>query len=307
MLNYVSGIGEQTRRIAIRRGQPSYSRFMKEFKAQDLLTDDVNDPFDYGGDEIGKRKTRSERKETRKGRKEERKEGRKTKQDLRKAIKREKDPEKKKALRKQLKQERGSLVAKVAASPARAAFLVLVKLNFLKLKDKLKKAQAKNPEGLYRFWSKFGGSKTTIKNVISGYDPNNVGSLGLGAIGALPAVAAALATATPVLIAVAKFLKESGIMAPKEKESEDMDIAIDQGKQDLLKDPDISKDFANEEVGQDEVKIVRQTGDPGGDSGGDSDQDPGDSEGGFLGLTKTQLMLGGGALLIGGFLLMKKK
>lgn len=103
-------------------------------------------------------------------------------------------------------------VLKVAASPARNAFLGLVQINFHNLAKKLSVAYEKNPAGLKQFWEKFGGRVDKLvgainrgkkKRRILGYEENP------SMIGILPA---SLATAAaPILAAVAKFLKSIGI------------------------------------------------------------------------------------------------
>lgn len=268
MLNYVSGTDE-SRRIIIRSSRPTSKQFLRQFKAQDLMSDDVN--YEYA--EIGK------------------------KSPAKKAAKKEKKAAKKAAR----KEKKGSLVAKIAVAPARAAFLVLVKLNFLKLKDKLKAANKKNPGGLEKFWTKFGGKKSGLTAVLNGIDDIDASVYGLGAIGVLPAAAAALATATPVLIAVKKFLGEMGLFQPKE--AEDMDSSIQAGKGDLMSDPDIDKDFANKEIDNNKVAVVRNNEQPGTDPG----TDPAADEPGGFSLKDPKVLMIGGGLAVAAFLLMKKK
>ena len=105
-------------------------------------------------------------------------------------------------------------VVRVAATPTRNAFLLLVKINFANLAKKLSVAYDRNPSGLANFWGKFGGridalvkaiNKGKGKRRILGIDDNP----DLPLIGVAPAVAAG--TAAPILAAVVKFLKDIGI------------------------------------------------------------------------------------------------
>lgn len=108
-------------------------------------------------------------------------------------------------------------VVKVAASPVRGMFLLLCKFNVLKLGDKITKAIAKDRKKIADFWEgKFKGKMSELEaaaksgagraeakkgDTISGIDQNGA------EVGAV-SVAAALATATPIIIAVLPLLKD---------------------------------------------------------------------------------------------------
>lgn len=105
----------------------------------------------------------------------------------------------------------GKVVLKYApvTVAGRNAFLLLVKLNAFKLAEKLALAYQKNPEKVKAFWTKFGGNFESLKKNI------NIGGKKHGAnIGTDPVVTPTLiASATPILVAIAKLLKEMGISA----------------------------------------------------------------------------------------------
>jgi len=108
-------------------------------------------------------------------------------------------------------------VIKVAASPARNAFLGLVQLNVRNLAKKLSVAYEKNPTALKNFWEKFGGRIDKLVGAINrGKKKKRI--LGVGEesyFDAMPhaigSVTALMATAAPIIAAVTKFLKSIGI------------------------------------------------------------------------------------------------
>jgi hypothetical protein len=104
-------------------------------------------------------------------------------------------------------------VLKVAAAPTRNAFLAIVQLNVHNLAKKLATAYAKNPASVKEFWEKFGGridklvgaiNRGKKKRRILGIEP------GYNTIGVI-ATSTYIATASPILVAVATFLKKIGI------------------------------------------------------------------------------------------------
>jgi hypothetical protein len=101
----------------------------------------------------------------------------------------------------------GKVVLKFAAAPARNAFLLLVDVNFTGIATKLSAALQKNRDGVGRFWSSAGGDINALKKAIEkGAKKKRI--LGIGAV---PALAAPIAAATPILIKLAEFLKSIGI------------------------------------------------------------------------------------------------
>jgi hypothetical protein len=98
---------------------------------------------------------------------------------------------------------------KIVLAPGRGAFLLVLKANFRGLATRLSKAPGDKLAG---FWGKLGGDKNKLFGAIKdGKDKKAL--LGMGApdeIGVDPVTAAA-ATAGPIIIAAAKFLKDLGI------------------------------------------------------------------------------------------------
>jgi len=97
-------------------------------------------------------------------------------------------------------------VLKVAASPARNAFLLLVGLNFTGLATKLNAANQKQPKALMDWWERLGGR---IQNLL-GMIERGAKKKRIFGIGVDPATdtAATAAVASPILAAVAIFLKD---------------------------------------------------------------------------------------------------
>lgn len=99
-------------------------------------------------------------------------------------------------------------VLKVAASPARNAFLLLVKINFANLAVKLKKAWEKEPSKVQIFWEQIGGRIQALKTQ---WEKGATKKRIFGAeVGAVPA-AAAVTAAAPIIAKVASVLKDIGI------------------------------------------------------------------------------------------------
>jgi len=97
-------------------------------------------------------------------------------------------------------------VLKVAASPARNAFLLLVGLNFTGLATKLNAANQKQPKALMDWWERLGGRIQNLLGMIErGAKKKRIFGIGLD-----PATdtAATAAVASPILAAVAVFLKD---------------------------------------------------------------------------------------------------
>jgi hypothetical protein len=101
----------------------------------------------------------------------------------------------------------GKVVLKFAAAPARNSFLLLVDVNFTGIATKLNAALQKNRDGVARFWSSAGGDINALKKAIKkGEKKKRI--LGVGAV---PALSAPIAAATPILVKLADFLKSIGI------------------------------------------------------------------------------------------------
>lgn len=111
------------------------------------------------------------------------------------------------------------VLVKVAAVPARNAFLLLVKLNFKGLAVKLANAFVKNPAGVAKIWAGVGGKIDSLKNAVSaGSKKKAVENINPSqAIGAISA-AAAIAAAAPIILKITTFLKSVGIDSSKIKQ-----------------------------------------------------------------------------------------
>jgi hypothetical protein len=117
-------------------------------------------------------------------------------------------------------------VVKIALAPARGAFLLLVGLNFTGLATKLKKAFVNNKNKVNDFWNNLGGNTNellrkveqgALKNRLLGEDVFFPSEGQIGVVAASTAVA--VASATPILVKVAKFLTDLGIDAKELGES----------------------------------------------------------------------------------------
>lgn len=179
-------------------------------------------------------------------------------------------------------------VAKVALAPARAAFLALVNLNALKIATKLAKLYKADQQKLINFWTKLGGKMEALKKGIEKGSKSVLS--GSGEMGF--AIETAIATATPIIVAITKILKDMKITSPTEEA--ELDKAIDEGKELLEKNPEVEKGSAEMDSDKD-VGITK----------GESDTD--EAKGGAFGLSTPVLLGIGGAVLVGGYFLLKKK
>lgn len=124
-------------------------------------------------------------------------------------------------------------LATIPLAPSRTAFLGLVRLNALKLANKLADAENKQAGKIKDMWTKFGGDWNVLKNTINAGSKTSKLS-GMGD----PSLAAAIASATPILVAVTKLLKELKV---KGAEDPELDQAIEEGKTTLESNPDVNK------------------------------------------------------------------
>jgi hypothetical protein len=170
-----------------------------------------------GLDEISGKKERQQRREERKEKREEKKEDRKEKKEEKKKEKEKKKDErkdkrdnKKKDRQEKKKARGGSRAKKFFLAPARAAFFLLMKVNFLQLRKKLregwKKDKRKIEEGVIK---KFGFKR---ENFLKELNRKESESLSAG-FGSDPATATAVAQATPILVTVTKLLTALGVTA----------------------------------------------------------------------------------------------
>jgi len=185
--------------------------------------------------------------------------------------------------------------APITAVP-RNSFLLLVKLNIFKLRDKLRALNAQDPAKLRKFWESVGGNMAALVKAMS--------HKGRGQVGLEPATttAAAVATATPLIIKILKLLKEAGI------ETKDLaNFATSVVKKAIDKK-------AEAETGEDPVAFEPETilddasgeDSSGNDSGSEDFTFEGSSEESIGGIPKnTVLMVGAGALAL--YLFTRKK
>lgn len=114
---------------------------------------------------------------------------------------------------------------KFALAPARASFLALVRFNILRLAEKIKMAYDKSPNDVINFWKKLGGDWTKLKDAvnkglkrkgkrISEVQQELQDELGFS-------VAAAISSATPVLVAINKLFKSLNIKLFNKKKQKD--------------------------------------------------------------------------------------
>jgi hypothetical protein len=170
----------------------------------------------------------------------------------------------------------GKVVLKVAASPARNAFLGLVKLNFRSLATNLKKLNDKAPAKLREFWEGAGGRHQNLITAINqGSKKRRLGA----EIGAEPVTTgAAAAAAAPLLIKIAEILKKAGIneefvgdLAKKvienkvqkvlektEAQTDVQEAAVEQVADDISSQE--SNKFMNRLANQNNVKLVNEQG-----------------------------------------------
>lgn len=182
---------------------------------------------------------------------------------------------------------------KVTVAPVRNAFLLLVTVNARKLATNLSKAIVRNPNKVRQFWQFFGGNYDQLKKVAeNAKDKKSIGGLDaigyaisnepkvrmirpIGVTGA--EVTAAIAAATPVIVAVLPLLKE--ILGSGEVEDTNQILttdAVDAYNDGAYDNFQVPNDFPNT-----------------GGSGGSG------SEAGFL-EKNWKIILGGTILLIGG-------
>ena len=107
--------------------------------------------------------------------------------------------------------KRGKVLLKFnpATASARNSFLLLVKVNAFKLATKLQKVPGAKLE---KFWKGIGGNyQSLLKNIATGTRHKASKSDSVNGIGIVPAIAAAIAAATPIVLKVTQLLKTVGI------------------------------------------------------------------------------------------------
>jgi hypothetical protein len=170
-----------------------------------------------GLDQLAGKKERQQKRDEKKKEKEERKEDKKEKKEEKKKEK-EKKKDDKKAKKDEKKKDRaikkanrgGSRAKKFFLAPARAAFFLLMKVNFLQLRKKLREGWKKDKGKIEKeIIQKFGFKR---ENFLKELNRKESESLSAG-FGSDPATATAVAQATPILVTVTKLLTALGITA----------------------------------------------------------------------------------------------
>ena len=159
-----------------------------------------------GLDEIGKSARRKARQEKR----QEKKSARKEKRQEKKSARKEKRAEKKEVRKEKREARGGSRLKKVLLAPARAAFFVLMKVNFLRLRTKLREGWKKDKGAIdKKVIRKFGFKRENFLKELNRKESERLSSW----LGSDPATATAVAQATPILVQVASVLTSLGVAA----------------------------------------------------------------------------------------------
>ena len=125
------------------------------------------------------------------------------------------------------KKRGGKKLKKFALAPARGSFLLLVRLNFLGLAKKLSMAIQKNPNAVMRWWNKLGGDYSKLEKAVrigkdkpifkkkSGkigdvLNDNEINELAESSLAGV-SIAAAISSATPIIVSLSKLFKSLGI------------------------------------------------------------------------------------------------
>jgi hypothetical protein len=245
-----------------------------------------------------KKEEKKEKKEEKKEKKKEKKEDKKEKKQEKKADKKEKKADKK-ADKKAKKDARGgSRAKKFFLAPARAAFFLLMKVNFLQLRKKLREGWKKDKGKIEKeLIQKFGFKR---ENFLKELNRKESESLSAG-FGSDPATATAVAQATPILVTVTKLLTALGVTAG----------ALANAKNSLTgKDKELADEFTDGV--EDNLDLPADEKESGGGQSADDFKEKPDlnqgSGGGGLMTGKMPLYLGiGAAALAAVYFLTKKK
>lgn len=166
-----------------------------------------------------------------------------------------------KAKKKADKKTKPKKVAKVGLAPARASTIAVVELNLLKLATKLARVW-KAPGGktkLLATWKKFGGDPAHLQKAIAKGSKQTIGAQ-MGVVGAT-----AIATATPIIIVLAKLISEFKA-GGDDTEKKEFDQGVDQGVKDLANDPNVDKGDQNMPEGSDVALVKPKSGGDGGET-----------------------------------------
>lgn len=134
--------------------------------------------------------------------------------------KKHRSKEERKKKRQELLHKITNVVKKVGVAPTRGAFLVLVRMNVLKLASQLAAGWNKDPKAIEDLWTGLGGNVDELKKTIVAGSGQNVSGMGQG-------VAAVIATATPIILAVLAKLKKLGVVKEGDKVDDLVNEAVD--------------------------------------------------------------------------------
>jgi hypothetical protein len=138
---------------------------------------------------------------------------------------------------------------------ARNSFLVLVSLNVFNLAKRLNIMLVKDPKKLLKFWTSLSGNFGSLQKAI------NSGKNKKAIVGVV-AVASAIATATPILIKVMKFLEENGIAKEDIKKAVNVVVAkvIDKKiTKEAIKEVEKEEEEEEKEEAQEETTLQENT------------------------------------------------
>ena len=189
-----------------------------------------------------------------------------------------------------------------ATATARNAFLVLVKINALKLGSKLYQAQQKDAAKLKKFWESIGGNYRTLSIAIGQGAKQKPQLSGIGVV----AVASASAAALPIILKVTDYLKKLGITTDdlKKYTGKAVKQIIDK-KLDAKADEIAATEEGEAPVNQsaaDDMNIPKEA-----EQALDSETGSEETGGDEIGAISTNTILIGGAALAAAYLLTRKK
>ena len=165
--------------------------------------------------------------------------------------------------------KRGKVLLKFnpATVSSRNAFLLLVKINAFNLGRRLYKLLSNNPGKLRTFWEKIGGNwKNLEKNILQGAK-QKAPVESVAGIGVVPAIAAAIAAATPIVLKAVQLLKSAGI---------DVKDLEKKGAQIVKSIIDKKVDQAADQAAESESEVIEST--PLSDDFGQSESEPMESD-----------------------------
>ena len=166
-----------------------------------------------------------------------------------------------------------NVVGKVGLLPARMAFLGAVNLNVLKLATRISQAYAKNPDEVKKFWAKFKGDWSALRDAVNKGAKTSISGTSIGVVGA-----ATISAASPIIIAILELFKKLKSDKPG----------------DVVKDDATITELKNALVTDENTPLAEVTTSETGTGTG-------------KGINKTLLIVGGAVVVGGAYMLMKKR